>query len=75
MNERILELARIASGKETVGASDMGDWGVTEIFAKLIVYECVTILYEQERKSPGNWAPQHALTHEYAIKKHFGMTE
>ena len=40
MNGRIIELARQATNKQVVGASDLGNWDVIEKLSKLIIEEC-----------------------------------
>lgn len=44
MNERIIELAAKASGKQSVGASDFADWITLDKFAELIIKECTNRL-------------------------------
>lgn len=72
MNKRIQELAKQATGKQTPGASDMGDWKVIEKFAELIVQECVGLF-----NRPANQCTQfECMADDYAtgaIKKHFGI--
>lgn len=41
MNEKILQLVRQATERQTPHASDMDDWKVIEKFAELIVRECI----------------------------------
>ena len=65
MNERIKELALQAS-KETFPVGSMA-W--MEMFAELIVRECLTIAREEEYHSPFEGPV------ETKIKQHFGVEE
>lgn len=76
MNEKIKELA------EDAGVL-AGDWvgcmyaihnqEEVEQFAELLINECVRIIHEQERIPKEYFYPKSAHTHEYAIKKYFGL--
>lgn len=58
MNGRIIELARQATGKQVVGASDLGNWDVIEKLSKLIIQECCDVVRYVDAVE---------------IKKHFGV--
>lgn len=64
MNGRIIELARQATGKQVVGASDLGNWDVIERLAELIVQECIEIVHKETDDS---------VRVETAIQTHFGV--
>lgn len=44
-------------------------------FAESIVQECINIIHQQDRIPKEFFYAKDAHTHEYAIKKHFGMIE
>ncbi len=77
MNERIQKLAEQAAGNFTQTFrweyTQQIDKDIFNKFAELIVNECIQTIHKQERLSPGYLQAQNALTHEYAIKKHFGV--
>lgn len=64
MNGRIIELARQATGRQVVGASDFADWDVIERFAESIVRECIQIVHKETDDS---------VRVETAIQTHFGV--
>jgi hypothetical protein len=85
MNEQIRELADSAHTQaltvyrkrmETEFAGNVLFYEIyNKLFAELIIENCIKIMHEQERLPPGYLHSQNALTHEYAIKKHFGLVE
>ena len=42
-------------------------------FMELVVKECIDVMKEQEQLPPGHFYSKSAMTHEYAIKEHFGL--
>jgi hypothetical protein len=66
MNGKIIELARQATGRQVVGASDFADWDVIERLAESIVRECAQIGFDAAY-------PHGGVDVAEAIKKHFGV--
>lgn len=73
MNQRIRELAEQA-GYQT-DSFGVGHWDMPECkkFAELIVHDCISIIYQQERVPKEFFYPKGAGQHELAIKSHFGI--
>ena len=63
MNERIEELVRQATDRQTPLASDMADWQVIEKFAELVIRECARVGYESIDEFQVS----------ISIKEHFGV--
>ncbi len=74
MNERIQELAEQA--KKLVPAGLIVDKWIecyNEELAKLIIDDCIEIIYNQERLPQGFIMPKSTATYELAIRNHFGI--
>lgn len=80
MNERIKELwneAAAASAAYPSGRDNSWETQVSfmEKFAHLVVRDCISIIYQQERIPKEFFYPKGAGQHELAIKKHFGIED
>lgn len=75
MMSRIQELADQAKESVPKGILTPDLWiqEYNRIFAKLIVDDCVTIIYEQERVPKEFFYAKPAHQHDIAIKRHFGL--
>ena len=75
MTSRIQELADQAKESVPKGilAPDLWIQEYNRIFAKLIVDDCVSIIYQEERTPAGFIMPKTHQTYELAIRDHFGI--
>ncbi len=74
MNTRIQELAEQAKTQVPAGlAVDAWIQQYNAIFGRLIIAECVTVLYKQERTPAEFFYAKSAHAHELAIQQHFGV--
>lgn len=80
MNERITELWNKAAESTAAYPSGQNTSWETQVnfmerFAHLVVQDCVSIIYEQERIPKEFFYAKPAHQHELAIKKHFGIED
>ena len=76
MNERIQQFAEQARTSVPAGL-DTVEWieRYNRIFAELIVQECISVIYKEEKLPEGFIMPKSAMTLEHALKQHFGSKE
>ena len=68
MNGKIIELARQATGRQVVGASDFADWDVIERLTESIVRECADLFEVEYGQSEVNGNEVARV-----LKQHFGV--
>jgi len=75
LTDRIQDLANRAKESVPKGilAPDLWIQEYNRIFAELIIQDCVSIIYEQERIPKEFLYPKSAHQHELAIKEYFGV--
>ena len=74
MNERIQELAEQAKNAVPVGV-EVDRWIeiYNENLVRLVIDQCVNIIYNQEHIPHGYFYAKNSNTHEAAIRKHFNL--
>lgn len=74
MSNKIQELASQAKSQVPEGL-DVTTWIETynEKLSKLIIFECIKIMHEQERIPAGFYYAKSASAHALGFKKHFGV--
>jgi len=72
MNERLKELM-ISKGLHKYISEDCQSR--MEMLAELVINECITVIYKQEKLPEGFIMPKSASILEHAIKTHFGVRE
>ena len=75
MNDLIQKLSDQAKESVPRGilAPDLWIQEYNRIFAELIIQNCISIIYEQEKIPKEFLYPKPAHQHELAIKEHFGV--
>jgi hypothetical protein len=74
MSERVQELVEQAKNAVPAGV-EVDRWIeiYNENLVRLVIDQCINIIYNQEHIPEGYFYPKSSITHEAAIRKHFNL--